>query len=162
MSAAPSAGSYFDFQPSLLTWFWPVLQLTFYCYSPPKKHAGGSMFQHRMAEEHVLTHLFIIFSGLHLRREDVPRLGVESELQLPTFPTATATRDPSRACDLHHSSRQRWILHPLSEARDRTGVLMDTSWICLHCATMGNSVACFYHMILLHFLGKFTGIIPLA
>ena len=32
--------------------------------------------------------------------------------------TATAMRDPSRICDLHHSSEQCWILNPLSEARD--------------------------------------------
>ena len=49
---------------------------------------------------------------------EVPRLGVESELQLPAYATATATRDLSRICDLHHSSRKYWILNPLSEARD--------------------------------------------
>ena len=32
-------------------------------------------------------------------------------------------------CDLHHSSWQRWILNPLNEARDQTGVLMDTSQV---------------------------------
>ena len=37
----------------------------------------------------------------------------------------------SEVCpDLHHSSWQCWIPNPLSEARDRTQVLMDTSWIC--------------------------------
>ena len=35
--------------------------------------------------------------------------------------------DPSHVCDLHHSSRQRWILNPLSEARDRARIFMDTS-----------------------------------
>ena len=30
---------------------------------------------------------------------------------------------------LHPSSLHRWILNPLSEARDRTCILMDTSWI---------------------------------
>ena len=34
--------------------------------------------------------------------------------------TATAMPDPSRICDLHHSSQQCWILNPLSEARDGT------------------------------------------
>ena len=33
-----------------------------------------------------------------------PRLGVELKLQLPAHATATATRDPSRICHLHHSS----------------------------------------------------------
>ena len=54
---------------------------------------------------------------------DVPRPGVESELQLPAYTAATATQDPSLICDLH------WILNPLSEARLRTCVLTDTSWL---------------------------------
>ena len=67
---------------------------------------------------------------------EVSRLGVELELQqLLAYTTATATRDPSRVCDLHHSSWQQRILNPLSEARDRTHVLMDTSWI-RFCYTM--------------------------
>ena len=57
----------------------------------------------------------------------VPRLGVELELQLPASATATATQDLSHICDLHHSLWQCWILNPLSEARDQTCVLMDTS-----------------------------------
>ena len=32
---------------------------------------------------------------------EVPGLGVESELQLPAYTTATATQDLSRVCDLH-------------------------------------------------------------
>ena len=47
---------------------------------------------------------------------DVPRLGVESELQLSAYSTAEATPDPSHICDLHHSSQQPWVLNPLSEA----------------------------------------------
>ena len=46
-----------------------------------------------------------------MQRMEVPRLGVESELQLPAYGTATATQDP-------HSSQQRWILNPLSKAKD--------------------------------------------
>ena len=46
------------------------------------------------------------------------RLGVELELQLPDYIGATAKPDLSRVCDLHHSSHHRWILNPLSEARD--------------------------------------------
>ena len=40
-----------------------------------------------------------------------------------------------RTCHLHHSSWQHWILNPLREARDRTHVLMDTSWFHDHRAT---------------------------
>ena len=60
-----------------------------------------------------------------------PRLGVEWELQLPAYITATATttaiRDLSRDCKLHHSSWQSQILNPPSEARDGTCILEDTS-----------------------------------
>ena len=60
----------------------------------------------------------------------VPRLAVKSELWPPAYTTATTTSDPSHVCDLHHSSQQYWILNPLSEARDRPCILMDTSQIC--------------------------------
>ena len=66
---------------------------------------------------------------------EVPRLGVELELQLSAYARATAMRDPSRVCDLHHSSWRRQIPDPPSEARDQTCVLVDTSWICFRCAT---------------------------
>ena len=69
-----------------------------------------------------------VFLGPHWRHMEVPRPGVESKLQLPTYTTATATPDPSRICDLHHSSRQHQIL--LREARDRTHILMDASRVC--------------------------------
>ena len=36
----------------------------------------------------------------------------------PTYITGTETRDLSHVCDLHHSSWPRWILNPLSKARD--------------------------------------------
>ena len=37
--------------------------------------------------------ILFFFLGPHLRHVDVPRLGVESELQLPAYTTATATLD---------------------------------------------------------------------
>ena len=63
---------------------------------------------------------------------EVSRLGVESELQLQAYTTATAMPDPSHVCDLHHSSEQHQILNPQREARDQTCVLMITSQIHLH------------------------------
>ena len=84
-----------------------------------------------------------VLLGPHPRHVEVPRLGVDSELQLPACSTATATRSPSRVCDLHHSSRQRPILNPLSEARDLTRNLMVGSWICFHCATVGTPLQAF-------------------
>ena len=68
---------------------------------------------------------------------EVPRLGVKSELQLLAYATATATQDPSRVCNLHHSLWQCPILNPLIKARDRTRILMGTSWVHYCWATMG-------------------------
>ena len=56
---------------------------------------------------------------------EVPRLGVELELLLPAYATATATQGLSRVCDLHHSSWQHPIPNPLIEAGDRTHILTD-------------------------------------
>ena len=64
--------------------------------------------------------LFIWFLGPHPQHMEVPRLRVESELQLPAYTTATATPDPSHICSLHCSSQQRQILNLMSEARDPT------------------------------------------
>ena len=55
---------------------------------------------------------------------EVPGLGVEVELQLLAYTTATALPDLSCICDLHHTLWQRQILNPLSKARDRTCNLM--------------------------------------
>ena len=72
---------------------------------------------------------FSLFLGPHPQHMEVPRLGVESELQLPAYATATAIPDLSHVCNLHHGSRQCLILNPLSEARDGTCILMDTSQV---------------------------------
>ena len=47
------------------------------------------------------------FLGPRLWHMEIPRLGVESALQGPAYPTATATAtwDLSCVCDLHHSSQ---------------------------------------------------------
>ena len=74
----------------------------------------------------------------HLWHMEVPRVWVESELRFPAYARITATQDPSHVCDLHHSSRQHWILNPLSEAQDRTRNLMVPSWIFFCCATTGT------------------------
>ena len=41
-----------------------------------------------------LLFFFLPFLGLHLCHVEVPRLGVESEPQLPAYTTATAMPDP--------------------------------------------------------------------
>ena len=60
---------------------------------------------------------------------EVPSLGVELDLLLLAYTTATATRDPSWVYDLHYNSRQHQILNPLSEAKDRTFILMFPSQV---------------------------------
>ena len=72
---------------------------------------------------------FAFLGGRTLSTWKFQARGVELELQLPAYTTATETQDPSHIYDLHHSSRQCWILNPLSEARDQTHILMDTSRI---------------------------------
>ena len=97
------------------------------------KHSSG----------HTVTAVFLFcFLGPHLLHVEVPRLGIESELQLPAYTTATATQDPSHISDLHHGSRQCQILNPLSEAKDRARNLGGPSQIHFHVATMGTPDWC--------------------
>ena len=69
---------------------------------------------------------------------DIPRLGVQSQQQQLAYSTATAMPDASCNCGLHHSPWQCRIRSPLNEARDWTCVLMGTSQIRFHWATMGT------------------------
>ena len=82
--------------------------------------------------------LSFVFLGPHPWHTEVPRLGVELELQLMAYATVTSAPDLSHICDLYHSSRQCRILNPLSEARDRTLNFMVPSQIRFRCATMGT------------------------
>ena len=78
-----------------------------------------SELQAELADFYVMLFLFcFFFVGPHLRHMEVPRLGVESELQSPVYTTATAIPDPSCICNLHHNLWEHQILNLLSEARD--------------------------------------------
>ena len=68
--------------------------------------------------------LFVCFLGPYPWHKEFPRLGVQSELQLQAYTTATATQDLSQVCDLYHSSWQCQIFNPLGEA----GIELATSW----------------------------------
>ena len=48
-----------------------------------------------------LWNFFSLLFRLRPWHMEVPRLGVESELQLPAYTTATATQDPSHIFDIH-------------------------------------------------------------
>ena len=69
------------------------------------------------------------FLGPHLQHIQVPWLGVESELQLPAYPTAMATLNPRRICNLCCHLWQCQMLNPQSKARDWTCILMDTGQV---------------------------------
>ena len=72
--------------------------------------------------------LFFVFVFVcFFRVEPVAHGGSRARGQIRDVATTTARPDPSLVCDLHHSSRPCRILNPLSEARDRTWVLVDTS-----------------------------------
>ena len=87
-----------------------------------------------------------------MRHMEFPRRGVESELQLLAYTTATAMADLSCICDLHHRSWQCWILNPLSEARDQTHNPMDTSWVHNPLNHNGNSSFLIFYIKKLLFL----------
>ena len=71
------------------------------------------------------TFFFVLIFRATPAAMEVPRLGFESELQLPAYATALATQDLRHICNLHHRSQQHWILNPLGKARDQT----TSSWI---------------------------------
>ena len=54
---------------------------------------------------------FCLFRAAPIAGPKVPRLGVESELQLLAYITGAARQDPSHVCDLHHG--QGYPLSPL-------------------------------------------------
>ena len=73
-------------------------------------------------DRHALQHMaiwpsFFFFVGPHPPHMEVPELGVESELPLPAYTTATAPLDLGHISDLHCSLWQCRILNPRSKAR---------------------------------------------
>ena len=84
--------------------------------------------------------LFFVFAflGSHPWHMEVPKPGVESELQVPAYTTATAMWDLSCVFDSYHSSWQLGILSPLSKARDQTHILMYTIRVRFHRAMTGT------------------------
>ena len=80
------------------------------------------MFSEKLALECKLLESRILSYSLCLEHSTLT-------VKLQAHTIATATGDPNIDCALHHSSRKHRILNPLSEARDRTCDLMDTSWV---------------------------------
>ena len=71
--------------------------------------------------------IFLLFLEPYPWRMEVPGQGVELELQLPAYTTATATPNPGRIYNLHHGSWLCWILTLLSKAGIKPASSMDIS-----------------------------------
>ena len=67
-----------------------------------------------------IIYIYVFFLGLHLWHMEASGLGIESELQLLAYTTATAMQDLSCVCDLRHSSWQGRSFNPLGKAMDQT------------------------------------------
>ena len=88
-----------------LVWFGFVLNYSFEYYSRFIPRGGAPDF-------------FFFFSFSLIRAVPVAYVSsqLKSELWLPVYTTAIATRDLSHICDPHHhSSWQHWILNSLGE-----------------------------------------------
>ena len=59
---------------------------------------------------------------------EVPLLGIELELELSSYATATAMQDQSYMT-LHHSSWQLWNFNQISTSMYHTHVLTDSSFV---------------------------------
>ena len=82
---------------------------------------------------------FFPFSGLHLYQMEIPRPGVESQLQMPAYTTAVAMQDWRLAFNRRHSSQQHQILNPLSKARNQIHILLGISGVHNPLSQNGNS-----------------------
>ena len=71
-----------------------------------------------------------VFLGLHPWHMEVPRLGVEWDLQPLTYTTATARWDPSHICDLHHSSYNAGSLTHWARPGNQICIFMGTGLVC--------------------------------
>ena len=104
---------------------------------------------------------FFSFLGPHLQPVEVPRLGVESSAAAGLCRGHSSARSELQQRPTH-SSRPHQILNPLSGVGDWTLVLMDTSWVCYHCATTGTPTFFFfleYHIMLRTFEMEYKNII---
>ena len=92
----------------------------------------------------MFIYTFFFFLGPPLQHMEAARLGVALELQLLVHTTATAMQDPSHICGLHCSLHQCQILNPLREVRNRTCIIMDTSWVLNSLSHSRNSNVCIF------------------
>ena len=103
------------------------------CYSRNQSHSRdnpGSLTRYTTRELPSLS-LFLLFRA-------TPVAYGSSQARGPTGAAAAglhhshSNMGSELLLHLHYSSRHCLILNPLNEVRDRTHVLMDTSWACYH------------------------------
>ena len=80
---------------------------------------------------------FCLFRALTAYRSS--QAGVQIRATAAGYTIATAIPDPSHVCNLTTAHSNAGSFNPLSEAGDRTCVLMDTSWILNLMSHSGNS-----------------------
>ena len=78
---------------------------------------------------------------------EVPSLGVGIRAAAAAYDTAVATLDLSHSCHLCRSLWQRWIINPLSEARDGTHILLETILVLNQLNHNGNSLVNIFKII---------------
>ena len=110
------------------------LQLCFYNYWGKKCISVSNVCNNHAAGVFLYIYIYIFRTACEACGSF--QAGVESELQLLAYATATAPPDLSHICD--QNSQQCQILNPLSWARDWTLILMDTSRACLCWAIRGT------------------------
>ena len=104
----------------------------------------GSVYQLSPLQSYTFSPFLLIFCLFLLFRATptVYRISqARSQLRATTSSLhhSHSNADLSSICDLYHNSQKRWILNPLSEARDGTCSLMDPSWVCSQLSHEGNS-----------------------
>ena len=100
-----------------------------------------------MFRGHHIFFSLLCFSGPLLQYMEVPRLGVESELQLLATAAATATWDQSLVCDLYQAHGNTGSLtHQV-----RPGIEPSSSWILVSFVTTEPQQKLLSHCILITF-----------
>ena len=101
-----------------------IISISWLLWLVLSEHVGASVF-----------YFFFFFFCLFAISWAVPRVYGGSQARgligavAASLYQSTATQDPSRICDLHHSSEQRQVVNPLSKGRDWTRNLMVPSRI---------------------------------
>ena len=83
---------------------------------------------------------FFFFRAAPWYMEEVPRLGVRATAAGLCHSHSNSNVGSEPRLWLTPQLTAHWILNPLSETRDRTHILIDTTWIRFHSATIGTLI----------------------